>query len=258
MDYVIKYFKDYIDATNEGLIITHDIKIIYDNLMRSFSNLNLNTPNLNLKVSGELLSNKFVIIFDNFKYIPITQIENLLNHMHSFTVNMGGWFPSKYEETTFYGVREHKYEFNKILENYQNIDIIKIYFEAKFDQLEPNIPDILYHLSIKEYSKKIRKIGLIPKSSSKLSTHLERIYVCKNIQDCKGLITQMIIYYSGIIDFQQYIKKNKLFNMDVTPVIWEIDNTTHFITKMYKDPNYPNGYYILDNVNKKNLKEISL
>jgi len=63
--------------------------------------------------------------------------------------------------------------------------------ESKFDEIVEDIPNKLYHLSINEYKDKIIKYGLYPKSKNKLTSHLDRIYLCDNINDCKILINRM-------------------------------------------------------------------
>jgi hypothetical protein len=35
---------------------------------------------------------------------------------------------------------------------------------------------------------------------------------------------------------------------DSKPIIFEIDNSDSFIKKLYKDPNYENGFYTLENI----------
>jgi RNA:NAD 2'-phosphotransferase (TPT1/KptA family) len=65
-------------------------------------------------------------------------------------------------------------------------------FEAKYDELR-EVPSKLYHVSIQEYKNNILKRGLIPKSNSKRTVHLDRIYVCKTVEAVKTIINQLFI-----------------------------------------------------------------
>ena len=144
-----------------------------------------------------------------------------------------------------------------IIDNHNEIDMITIEYESKFDTEENNIPNKLYHLTIKEYSNKIDKSGLIPRSKSKLSSHLDRIYLCKTYQDCIDLIPQMLFYYTGEKDENIYKLGKKLYNKDITPVIYEIDNSSNIIDKLYIDINYnKKGYYTLNNIPADKIKQI--
>ena len=48
------------------------------------------------------------------------------------------------------------------------------------------------------------------------------------------------------------------YNKNTKWIIYEIDTEDANIDKLYKDPNYLNGYYYLDNINKKSIKVIDL
>lgn len=85
----------------------------------------------------------------------------------------------------------------------------------------------------------------MPKSKSKISSHGDRIYVCKDIDDCKDLIPKMSFWFY-----------NKNTNIDTKWVIYEID-TTGLDLSLYEDPNYPGkGFYLLGNVPSENIKVI--
>src|SRR5690606_37377914 len=120
--------------------------------------------------------------------------------------------------TSLYGMRKiRSYDFDEIINNQNVISKVEITFESKFDD-KVDIPEKLYHLSIMEYCDKIEKQGLVVKSKSKLSAHLDRIYLCKNIEDCEALIPRMLLYYSNEKDDNIYRKGKELFNKDTTPV----------------------------------------
>ena len=117
-----------------------------------------------------------------------------------------------------------------------------------FDKIDFNRPNKLYHLSIKEYQSKILKSGLSPKEKSKLTNHPDRIYLCANIDDCKSLINKMRIHHEMERDYNMYSLSKRKWKMDISPVIFEIDNSNDFIKNLYRDPNYSNGYFTIDNI----------
>jgi hypothetical protein len=129
------------------------------------------------------------------------------------------------------------------------ISEVKIDFNSKFDEIETNSPSKLYHLSIQEYENRILKNGLFPKSKSKISSHTERVYLCKSTQDCGSLIPQMKLHYSEEKDINLYTLGNKKWRKNTKWIIYEIDNSGKNKIVLYKDPGYINGYYTLDNIN---------
>ena len=88
---------------------------------------------------------------------------------------------------------------------------------------------------------KVFKIGLVPKSKSKLSIHLDRIYLCSDPNDCFKLISQMKFYY------RELRMNNKRNIINDKWVIYEIDNKESNID-LYEDPNYKLGFYCIDNI----------
>lgn len=245
---IIKYFKDYIESINEGLIKTYPGDKVLKDILNSLEHLHINS-------SGSFEDNKIKLTINNFNTIPLNKIRHLFDHIDTFVVNRGGWFPSSTIFNLNGNKKEEKYDYDKILILYEYISSLTIKYESKFDTEESNIPDKLYHLTIKEYQKRINKIGLIPKSKSKLSSHLDRIYICKTKQDCVDLIPKMMMYYTGEKDENIYKLGKKFFNKDITPVIYEIDNSSKEIDKLYLDINYgEKGYYILNNILPDKLK----
>lgn len=245
---MIQYFKDYINGLNEGLIKTYPSNVVVSNITKDLNLLKLNT-------TVEYKNNKIELTIYNFNYIPLNQIKNIFDQIFITVVNNGGWFPSLMDMTKLSGMdKKDNYDFQKIIQIHDELDNITIYFEKKFDIEINDIPNKLYHLTIKEYLNKIIKFGLVPKSKSKLSSHLDRIYVCKTYQDCLDLIPKMMFYYTGEKDDNIYKLGKKLFGKDIEPIVLEIDNTDKIIDKLYIDTNYNNGYYILDNIKPDRIK----
>lgn len=246
---IIKHFKDYINLINEGLIKTYPGDIVLDDILKSLKHMQINT-------SGYFENNKIRLTIYDFKSIFLNKIEHLFDHIDTFIVNRGGWFPSSMEIVKTSGIKKlFKYDFYEIIRIHDEIDQITITYESKFEKEESDIPEKLYHLSIFEYSKKIKKNGLSPRSKSKLSSHLDRIYLCKSYQDCVDLIPKMMFYYTGEKDENIFKLGKKFFKKDITPIIYEIDNSDKRIDKLYKDINYnEKGYYTLDNIPPNKIK----
>jgi hypothetical protein len=248
VNFIIKNYKDYFDSINEGLIKTLDGEKGVNYLVQTLSVLNFN-------VSGRFENDIISFSINNFNKIQNNRLDDLFDTISSILTNLYGWFPSN-----MIIVNENKMLTNKkFSEGYLklNKDIIEsvtIQFDSKFDEIDNNNLDKLYHLSIQEYDKKIRKYGLSPRSKSKLSSHSDRVYICKSIDDCKLLIPQMKLYYSEEKDNNIYKLGNKKYRKNSKWIIYEIDNEKNIV--LYKDPRYINGYYTLENINPENIKEI--
>lgn len=247
---MIKYFKDYIDSINEGLIKTYDGEIVSKNLYNLLIGLNIN-------FSIKFIDNNIKLIFNFFNSIPVSQLDLLFDMINSSIINRGGWFPSQMKITNIHGLElSNKYNLSNLYLNHSQYNIVEIIYESNFGIEVFNIPDKLYHLSITEYKTKILKYGLSPKSNNKLTSHLDRIYLCDSINDCRYLINRMSLYYNEEKLFNIYNKEKKNYVKNTIPIIFEIDNSDKFIKKLYKDPNYINGFYVLDNIPKNKISEI--
>ena len=220
---------------------THDIDLTIRIVNSELSLLNYN---FNIKKNQ---NNTVSIILLNFRYLD--SVELYLNNLKSLMIDRHGWFPSEMIITNTSGMlNQYSYDDDFIIDSKKYIDNVEIIFEAKFD-IEEIIPEKLYHLSIKEYKDDVLKFGLVPKSKSKLSKHLDRIYVCREIDYCYKLIPRMKLSY-----YQKKSLKNKNKINDKW-VIYEID-TNNLDIKLFKDPNYNGGYYIIDNIGSNRIKII--
>jgi hypothetical protein len=240
----MKYLKDYLNLT-EGLIKTYDKKIILGNVLERLSLLKVD-------ISGKIINDsKISIQLNNIKHISYERLNNIADIIYNTVVNTGGYFISYIEVENIHGLKnklkDDLYEVIKSKEYYISFNII---FESKFEETSI-IPDFLYHLTIEEYRNKILKNGLTPKSKDKLSNSLDRIYLCSTIEDCEKLIPEMEMYYNMERDKNMYVLNKKKYSKDVKPLILKID--TKNIIKLYKDPNYINGYFTVDNILSENI-----
>jgi len=139
--------------------------------------------------------------------------------------NTLGWFPSFIETEEYTG---------KWNEKYFKEGEIQIRFEAKYDeQIVENIPPILYHISPTQNIEKILKIGLVPKSRSKAAYHPDSVYLSKDLKNIEDL-GEMFYQKTGIRDWTILKIKTDMIPGD------------YF--KLYKDPNFSQGYYTLNNI----------
>jgi hypothetical protein len=66
-------------------------------------------------------------------------------------------------------------------------------------------------------------------------------------KDCYNLIPRMKFHYAN------RKLNNKKDKLNDKWIIWEID-TSDLNIKLYKDPNYEGGYYIVDNISPERIK----
>ena len=213
---------------------TNDIDFTIKNIENELSLIGFNFSIIKNNNTIELTLNDFY---------SINNILDIFNYINSLFIDRNGWFPCKYNLINLSGNKNIlSYNQEYLIENKKLLKTVIITYEAKYD-IETNLPDKLYHLSIQQYTNNTIKNGLIPKTKNKISKHLDRIYVCSNIDDCYKLIPRMKINY---ID-------SKINNTKW--IIYEI-NCDNLDINLYKDPNYTNGFYVVDNISPKNIKII--
>ena len=233
---------NYLEFIKEGLIKTQPADVVLRKVIFLPNNL---IYVINYTKSDNLIH--FEILFFN----KLSEISKTFDAIESYFINMMGWFPSMMKIISLSGM-ENDIQYNKdyLIKNMSFISKVNIIFESKFD-IESNIPDKLYHLSIKEFEKSILKNGLSPKSKSKISYHDSRIYVCKSILNCKSLIPNMEMIYNQ----QKWSNPKSKINDDW--IIYEID-TSGLDIDLYYDPNYIGGYYLLKNTPSNNIKIVEV
>jgi hypothetical protein len=240
----IKNYSDYLDLINEGLIKTYPPEKAIRYLKETLEKLNFE---INIKLDNDII---YLTIYE-FNKIKKDNINDLFDLLSSIMTNMFGWFPSSMRIELNNGLKRYKkYEEEEIKLKRSLITKLEIEFDSKFDNYEIYNGD-LYHLSIQEYENKILKYGLFPKSKSKLSSHIDRIYVCKTQKDCYNLIPSMKIHYTEEKSINHYELNNKKWNKNTKWVIFKIKNNKDI--KLYKDPRYEFGYYVMDNIDSNNI-----
>ena len=201
----------------------------------------INTPHVNS-------SNIQTISFTLFEVDKQNFIDTYLDNLNSLFIDRHGWFPSVMIMTNKNNlIRKIKYNREELFNNINKLKELTLIYEAKYDDYEL-YNGVLYHLTIQHYIPNIEEFGLIPKNSSKLTYYPSRIYVCKDINDCKKLISR--IKFLLLNDSIDKPKSNKQINWCIFKI-----NLNNEI-KLYKDPNYNVGYFILDNIHPNNLELI--
>jgi hypothetical protein len=97
----------------------------------------------------------------------VWEVEKLITFLDGF-----GWYPAIIEGTKF-----TQQELDKTLIRVAKYKVSSfIIFEKKFDEQE-DVADFYYHITPDIYVDEIDKLGLVPRSHSKLTSHPERIYL---------------------------------------------------------------------------------
>jgi len=235
---MIKVFSEFI--LNETLK-THDIDFTLSDIDKELSLMRI----FDFKL--QKINNTFEITLNNFNFIY--NVEEYLDYLDSLVIDRHGWFPTTMK-IKYLSLESKMFPYDEdfLINNVQYIKDAVILYEAKFDLKSETVPEFVYHLSFQEYHNNIMKNGLIPKSKSKLSKHLDRIYLCYDPQDCLNLISRMKLLYK--------IKMTPRNKMNLKWIIYKID-TKGLNFNMYKDPNYSNGFYVIDNIPNKNITVFS-
>jgi len=215
-------YNDYIRKTlNEGLIKTYPISKHEDDVRLLFYSKSI----------------KYVLNIDYDKEKANIEIESDYETVNSVFQTLG-YFIYFYEvwrgnRNNFFKYTDDK-DFKKNIENYTKL---KLYYEARFDELViPN--DKIYHATNIKNIAKIDKVGLYPSRDSKIYYHTSRIYFSKHFDSTEKLIPRLKYYYN------RYGSKDFL--------IYEIKTPKNI--KFYDDPNLKDGIYTYSNIPKENLK----
>ena len=208
---------------DEGLIKS----LSFNSMMGAVEKWISNYDGMSLRVRHNI---DIIITFD--PTISASSYHELLRY-----VNACGWFISSICPRTTYTWRKYDPTYALKLIQTERLDAIAI--EPKYDSdttSDTTSRGYLYHVSPAKYDERILKIGLIPKSKSKLANHPERIYLTKTEKDAEFLADKFTtfdgygIYTIYKIDIHKLIQQNKNI-------------------KFYKDPAFPErGIYVTVNI----------
>ena len=219
-------YMDYIDNIFEKKLID-DIEI-YEQFEKNFIKEGLITSQP-LDKTVRILKNRFnvkVEVMDDNE-IVLSELEQPLDFYLPIINNLGYFISLKSSNGKWYNYTD---EVNG------KIDSINI--EAKYDEVIEDIPRYIYHTTLTKNDDKIQRIGLLPRTHSKLSTHPDRIYFTKDLD-----VAHKFGSYLQDFDDMGYGEYT----------IWKID-TKDLNLKLYSDVNFRgHGFYTLHNIPASNL-----
>lgn len=219
---------------SEGLIKSVNIQVLKDNLDRwLLSHIE--------KSKSQISKNNKKLLLHFFNKIS-TEDVNLLEKY----INNLGWFISAYLNKKTLPLKWIVYKKEDFLEKINNdFTYFSLQLEAKFDIHVPkeNL-ESLYHITKSTNIPKILKIGLIPKTASKISTHPERIYFAYDISGVELLRKK---FQTAHIN-----EKYTTLRLDIKKMV--MDRNIDIIFR--EDPNFVGGCYTTSNIPPKYLKII--
>lgn len=163
--------------------------------------------------------------------------EKIIESLFSTITNLG-YFVSMYSIDGFH---------RKFNENDFLLDLIKHkYLKPIFLKLEPNLDkkddslyDDVFHVTHNRFIEKIKKIGLVPKTNSKVSSHPDRVYFVKGIEGAKSLAKRF---------------SNLEYKFPHNYVLLKIKKEAFNNIRVFSDPNLKNkGFYILGNIHPSSI-----
>lgn len=211
----------------EGLIVSHPINDVKNQLLKS------GFKEDQVDIIENQNGTKVVFLFfyidenKNKRYENLIQLmENKLGWIHSATLD--------YDKR----LQKDKKEFLIYAKGF-----FYLQFEAKFDVelSERERPQYLYHITPLRKLNKIRYIGLVPKTRTKLFNYNDRIYFSNTIEALLPIVPTL---------YQAMVKPANPTRDDNTFIILRINNE---IRRLFKDPNFEDGVYSLENVHPTNL-----
>jgi hypothetical protein len=212
----------------EGLIYTHDIDTTSDQLKRwVVSNKKFNIE----KTTRNTIQLKFG------EKLNESELDNLLKW-----INILGWYVSEYLVNDIPLKTKSFINTESLKKDIERHSLLLMSLEAKYD-LELNKYELndLYHITPSKNDKKIEKIGLVPRSLSRISYHPERIYITSNKNIAWGLADL----------FAKRTEKYTLYKIDIDG-LRRYNNGIRF----FKDPNLSGGLYTLSNIPTRFLTKI--
>lgn len=213
-----RVIRDYITSEEnskllgEGLIKTHNPeKVVYK--LNNFANNNLKVEYI--QPSGDVLG--FINIY------PKIKTNDFITHIIKYMNNMGYFFVKWAKEYEGFIKTTN-------IEDYSLVHVMR--FEPKFDVEYLPKERYLYHVTDKKFIPKIMKIGLTPRTQSKIGYHPERIYLAKSKEWADDIASQF--KFGGMIE-------------EPNMVTLRIDLQNLFIY-LQQDGQFEGGVYTTDNI----------
>jgi hypothetical protein len=253
----IKHFKKFKEfykeelLLNESLIRTYPISSTISGLLRKWDFLKFKKQ---YSKFGE--ANTICIICESNKID-----EDLISGIFKLA-NYYGWFISLYEaydknkrEIFQLGKTISVEKILNSLKEFDKVKYIEINLEAKYDiELDMKFaPEFLYHITNSKYIEKIRTIGLVPKTHSKLANHPERIYLAISEEVVRNILIKQLKYAANKNKQDIDIRTGKEVEWFlITISVKDLPQVQRF----FRDPNYDNGIYTLTNIRPQSIEKI--
>lgn len=203
----------------EGLLFSYPPSIVFNKLKAIGFN------DVRYDKNKNIFSINFVLDINNIeRYKKLNNfLDNVCGWSHGLTLSNGNVVPDK---TGFFNVENG----NAFLQ-----------YEAKFDIKVDKIPDEIYHLTTEKKLDKILKNGLTPKGSVSLFNYGNRIYFS--------------LKTNGLLEFS---KRKSILSQEDTFIILKINTKQINVgTRFFKDPNFVNGIYTLENISPNSITPIN-
>lgn len=242
--YIIRYIMNLPKLPYTVLLEQYEINAkLYEGLITSYPKENLvmrimslqELPDVKLKVNHPKETLIDIIIYLN-GYYDLNYIYQVLSEVETIY----GWNISKIAITNTNKMLEYVKTLEGLLgKDATTLHTIEVIFEMKYPTQVINIPNVLYHVSPTQHSKKILRIGLVPKTKNNAYIYDDRIYFTDGSE-----------YKLSLINILNETNPNRHWS------IFEIDTRSFSLNgiKLYMDPMFGssdlpfNSYFTRNNI----------
>lgn len=210
----------------------HQQSALYEGLVTSADPKTTSHKLHSIAIGGKITANEHKSVLDVTWYLPVDM------HVVQSTINTAkvlGWFLAvanvfdrKNSITSAKTANDITSEF---LSNGKTLQLV---FEAKFGYRVLVDKQSYFHATPTTKVDKILRIGLTPRSHSKLAQHPDRIYVTTSI----GELNDMLIPH-----FKKLTNEKDWTILDINPQAFEQPGV-----RLFSDPAFPGGFYTLSNI----------
>ena len=208
----------------EGLIYSYPPSAIFPGLKQiGFSN-----------VWYDKYKNLFII-----RFILDDDNKSRYEKLDKFMNNVCGWVHS--------ATMANKIRVDKRLD-FLNVNegLAELQYEAKFDVEMYGLPEKIYHLTTTNKVEKILRMGLTPRNSITPFNYNNRIYFSLNTNSLLSLAKEKVK-----LNVKKTLEPTNFTILEIIPT------HTQLGMRFFKDPNFVNGVYTLENVPPEAIKSIS-
>lgn len=169
----------------------------------------------------------------NIKFQLSNQNKEKYEELNTFLTNVCGWFHGV--SVTNNSITDNKLDFLN-----HKVGNVFLQYEPKFDIEIDKIPDTLYHLTTCDKLNKVLSNGLTPRTSTQYFNFENRIYLSTN--------------KDVLINFAK--QKSNINKTDCFIILQLYISTFTNRIRFFKDPNFTEGIYTLENIPKETIEPI--